>query len=58
MSSVLVLDKIYFWNTKTFKIPTKVDNYTKDSVMGLNDNNRQPGRIKINTDVNYEQEPK
>ena len=40
MSSVVVLDHIYFLNTKIFKIPTKVDADSTDAVLGINDNDQ------------------
>ena len=43
---------------KTSKIPTKVDDGTKYSVVGLKNNYQEPGGINKNTDVTYDQEPK
>ena len=48
MSSIVVLDHIFFWNTKTFKIPTKVDAYATDDVMDINENYQEPmGILKM-----------
>ena len=38
-------------------MPTKVDTDATDSVMGLNDNEQEPGSINKYTDVTYDQEP-
>ena len=46
MSSVVVLSHRFFWNTKTFKIPTKVDADATNTVMGLNENYKKPRGIK------------
>ena len=58
MSSVVVMDHRIFWNTKKIKMPTKVDTDATDSVMGLNDNEQEPGGINKYTDVTDDQEPK
>ena len=58
MSSVVVLARRFFWNTKTFKIPTRVDDDATDYGMGVNDNDQEPGGINKNTDVTDDQEPK
>ena len=58
MSSVVVLDHIMFWNTKTFRITNKIDADATDAIMGLNENEQEPGGINKNTDVTDEQEPK
>ena len=58
MSSVVVLDHIFFLNTKTFKIPTKVDSDTTDAIMGINENDQEPGVINKNTDITDDKEPK
>ena len=38
-------------------MPTKVDTYVTDSVMGLNDNEQETGGINKYTDVTDDQEP-
>ena len=58
MPSVVVLDHIFCWNTKTFKIPTKLDIDATDDVMGLNKNYQEPGGINKYVDVTDDQEPK
>ena len=40
VSSIVVMDHSIFWNAKTFKIKTKVDDDAKYAVMGLNDNEK------------------
>ena len=40
---LVVTDHIFCWNTKTFKITSKVDTYVADDFMGLNDNVQAPG---------------
>ena len=46
MLLVIVLAHIFCWNTKTFKITTKVGSDATYDVMGLNDNDQEPGVIK------------
>ena len=58
MSSVVVMDHRFFWNTKTFKIPNKLDYGATDAVMGINDNEQEPGGINKETVVTDDQEPK
>ena len=58
MSSVVVIDHIFFWNTKIFKIPTKVDADATDYFMGLNENEQELGGINKDSDVTDDQEPK
>ena len=58
MPSIVVLDCRIFWNTKTFKIPTKLDAYAMDAVLGLNDNEQDPGGINKDFNVTNEQELK
>ena len=41
----------YFFEIKTFKMPTKIEYDATDSVMGLHDNVQEPGGINRNTDV-------
>ena len=43
-----------YWNTKTFKISTKVDADATDYVMVLNDNYQEPGGINKNYDLTYD----
>ena len=58
MSSVVVLDHIYILNTKTFKMPTKVDADAMNAAMGLNENEQEPAGINKDTNVTDDQEPK
>ena len=58
MSSVVVLSHIFCWDTKTFKIPTKVDADATDAFMGLTYNFQYPGFINKNDNDNDDQEPK
>ena len=55
MPSIVVLDCRIFWNTKTFKIPTKVDAYAMNDVLGINDNEQDPGGINKDPGVTNEQ---
>ena len=55
MSSVIVPDHRFFWDAKTFKIPTKVDADATDAVMGLNKNEQEPGGINKNNNVTDDQ---
>ena len=45
MSSVVVLAHRFCQNTKTFKTPTKLVADATDCVMGLNNDDQEPGRI-------------
>ena len=56
MSSVVVLAH-RFLKYKKIKMPTKVDSYATNSVMGINDNNQEPWGINKYTDVTDDQEP-
>ena len=58
ISSVVVLDKIFGWNTKSFKIPTKVDNNATDPVIVLGDNDQELGGINKKIYVTDDQELK
>ena len=58
MSSVVFMDHRIFWNTKTFKMWTKVEDDATDSVVGLNENEQEPGSINKDTDITDYQEPK
>ena len=58
MSSAVVLDHRLFWNTKTFKMPTKVDANETDHVMGLNENDQEPGGTNKKYYVTDDQKPK
>ena len=42
MSFVVVLYHIFSSNTKTIKIPTKLDADSTDAAMGLDDNEQEP----------------
>ena len=46
MSSVVVLDHIFCWNTTTFKMITMVDANAKDAFMGINWNYQETVGIK------------
>ena len=51
------LDHIFFWNIQTFKISSKTDADAAADLMGLNDNDKEPGEINKNYDVTDGQEP-
>ena len=57
MTSVVIMDRRFCLNTITLMIPNNVDAYAKDSFMGIDNNDQEPGGIK-NADVTYDQEPK
>ena len=58
MSSIVVLDHRFFWDTRTFNILNKVYNDTTDSVMVPNNNKQEPGGITKNSDVTDDEGPK
>ena len=45
---LVVLSHIFFSNTKTFRIPIKVDANTNDTYVGLNNNSQEPGETNTN----------
>ena len=45
----------YFFEIKTFKMPTKIEYDATDAVMGLHENDQEPGGINKNTDVTDDQ---
>ena len=48
MSSMGALDHRFFWNTKTFKIPTNLDSNETGASMGIKNNDQEPGGINKN----------
>ena len=57
-SSVVVLYHRILQNTKTFKMPTKVDNDATNTSMGINYNEQEPGGTNKYVNVTDELEPK